>query len=155
MIAWSRTRRRAGLDPLLGRLERCCPVLDRARAGRRFFCARRSWGDPRAGLARSALADSGAFFCCGASIDAHGPKRVCLRGAPAVHEARLPNAEWGRVCRAGPVGIEIPARNLRQKAWLFRRFRCPCPFSLVCGSRFRTPPLSSRTVASRESGWRP
>jgi hypothetical protein len=48
------------------------------------------------------------------------------------------------------------ARNFRSEAWLFRRFRGTCPFlALVHGSRFRTLPLSSRTVASRQSGWRP
>jgi hypothetical protein len=34
-------------------------------------------------------------------------------------------------------------------------FRGTCPFSLVHSPRLRTPPFSSRTVASRESGWRP
>ena len=47
------------------------------------------------------------------------------------------------------------ARPTLGQAWLFRRFRGTCPFSLVHSSRFRAPPLSSRTVASRESGWRP
>ena len=41
------------------------------------------------------------------------------------------------------------------KAWLFRRFHCTCPFSLLHSPRFRKPPVSSRTVGFPESGWRP
>jgi hypothetical protein len=57
----------------------------------------------------------------------------------------------GRCCRKIPAiigfalggGIEIRRAQPWGKAWPFRRFRFPCPFSLIHSPRFRTPPVSS------------
>src|SRR5215831_5716871 len=47
------------------------------------------------------------------------------------------------------------ARATLGKGLAVSAFHFTCPFSLFHRPRLRKPPLSSRTVAFRESGWRP